>query len=56
MAFEKCKECGSKIGWIASKCPQCGKTRSTALAWVVAFLGAIIGYIVVSFVFSKMSF
>ncbi|MGO9244400.1 MAG: zinc-ribbon domain-containing protein [Verrucomicrobiia bacterium] len=57
MALVKCAECGNQISSTASKCPQCGKVRTTGrrLGWA-ALLAIIIGFVVIYFIYKQMGF
>lgn len=42
MALIKCKECGGEMSSSASRCPKCGKTRSTYTGIVVAVIVGVV--------------
>jgi RNA polymerase subunit RPABC4/transcription elongation factor Spt4 len=46
MALIKCKECGGAMSSSASKCPKCGKSRSTVTGIVIAIIIGIVAFIV----------
>lgn len=46
MALTKCKECGVAMSSSASKCPHCGKTKSTVAGIVAAICIGIVGFII----------
>ena len=47
MAIIKCKECGSEMSSSASRCPKCGKTRTTLVGILAAVIIGVVLFIVI---------
>lgn len=54
MALTKCSDCGKEISSSASKCPYCGKARTTGTGITIAVLLAIgIGLGIIYFLYTN---